>query len=423
MAKKRANGEGSIRRKPSGTWEGRYTGGIDPETGHAIQRSVSAKTQMECKEKLKRAIMDNRGVSLNHSGDYTVAEWCRLWFETYAKPNIRYSTARSYQLIIENRIIPKLGSTKLRQLSSVQIQRMYNESKMSGRTRSYDKDKDPTLSNSYVRRIHMVLSGALKQAVKERLIPYNPCDNCRIPPKERREMQIIPPEKVADFLREAELMDALPIFYLELTTGLRRGELVGLLWEDLDVEKNILTVNKQVTREDGELKVSAPKTKNSIRKVALPPRTVELLIAEHEQHPDNPIMFPSPVTGGYRSPDALSRLNKKLLERAGIDPSVRFHDLRHTFATIAMQSGVDVKTLAGMLGHYSAGFTLDTYTHITNQMQYTAADKIGNFMNSATSAVKPDPEPPTPPETVMPPEEPREAEPKMSKVIPFERVG
>ena len=95
MAKKRANGEGSIRKKPSGRWEGRYTQGIDPVTGKAIQKSVSAKTQAECKEKLAKAIRENRGVPLNHTGDYTAAEWCRLWFETYSKPNIRYNTAKA----------------------------------------------------------------------------------------------------------------------------------------------------------------------------------------------------------------------------------------------------------------------------------------------------------------------------------------
>ena len=112
MAKKRANGEGSIRKKPSGRWEGRYTQGIDPVTGRAIQKSVSAKTQAECKEKLAKAIRENRGVPLNHTGDYTAAEWCRLWFETYSKPNIRYNTAKGYEGIIEHHIIPAIGAIK-----------------------------------------------------------------------------------------------------------------------------------------------------------------------------------------------------------------------------------------------------------------------------------------------------------------------
>ena len=255
----------------------------------------------------------------------------------------------------------------------------------------------------------MVLSSALKQAVKERIIPYNPCDNCRIPPKEKKEMTIIPPEKLGVYLSEAEKYGVLPMFFLELSSGLRRGELLALRWDDLNVKDRILSVSKQVTRIDGELVVTEPKTKNSVRKVALSQQAVDILVREHEQHPDNPILFPSPRTGGYWSPDAVSRINRKLLAKAGIEERVRFHDLRHTFATMALSSGVDVKTLSSMLGHYSAGFTLDTYTHITNDMQRGAAEKIGGFMETATAKLEP--EPPDPPEE------------SRCKVIPFERVG
>ena len=370
MSKKRANGEGSIRRKPNGRWEGRYTQGFDPVTGKAIQKSVSAKTQAECKEKLRRAIQENRGVPLhNHNGDYTVAEWCRLWFDTYAKPHIRSTTAATYENVIEQHIIPKIGMVKIRQLTSIQIQRMYNEAKTNGRIQRFKNPQPPELSNSYVRRIHMVLRAALQQAVDERLIPYNPCENCRIPPKEKKEMTILPPEKLGAYLREAEQYGVLPMFFLELSSGLRRGELLALRWDDLDTENRILSVSKQVTRIDGELVATEPKTRNSIRRVALSRQAVELLVREHEQHPDNPLLFPSPRTGGYWSPDAVSRINRKLLAKVGIEEHVRFHDLRHTFATMALSSGMDVKTLSSMLGHYSAGFTLDTYTHITSEMQ------------------------------------------------------
>ena len=142
MAKKRANGEGSIRKKPSGRWEGRYTQGIDPVTGRAIQKSVSAKTQAECKEKLAKAIRENRGVPLNHTCDYTAAEWCRLWFETYSKPNIRYNTAKGYEGIIEHHIIPAIGAIKLKQLSSIHIQRMYNDLKENGRMQRGSQQHD-----------------------------------------------------------------------------------------------------------------------------------------------------------------------------------------------------------------------------------------------------------------------------------------
>ena len=331
MAKKRANGEGSIRKKPSGRWEGRYTQGIDPVTGKAIQKSVSAKTQAECKEKLAKAIRENRGVPIHHTGDYTVAEWCRLWFETYSKPNIRYNTAKGYEGIIEHHIIPAIGVIKLRQLSSIHIQRMYNETKENGRMPRGAKQNDKPLSNTFVRRVHAVLQAALKQAVKERLIPYNPCENCRIPPKDKKEMTILPPEKIGRYLQEAEKYGVLPMFYLELSSGLRRGELLALQWTDLNVKERILTVNKQVTRMESELDVTEPKTKNSVRKVALSQQAVNLLVQEHEQHPDNPILFPSPRTGGYWSPDAVSRINRKLLKNAGIEEHVRFHDLRHPY--------------------------------------------------------------------------------------------
>ena len=372
MAKKRANGEGSIRRKPNGRWEGRYTQGIDPSTGRAIQKSVSARTQAECKEKLAKAIRDNRGIPVNHNEDYTVAEWCRLWFETYSKPVIRPNTAKTYENMIENHIVPAVGGVKLKRLTAIQIQKMYNDSKTKGRVQRFEKKTDTTLSGSTVRRIHMVLSSALKQAVKERIIPYNPCDNCRIPPKEKKEMTIIPPEKLGVYLSEAEKYGVLPMFFLELSSGLRRGELLALRWDDLNVKDRILSVSKQVTRIDGELVVTEPKTKNSVRKVALSQQAVTLLVQEHEQH-------------------------------------VHFHDLRHTFATMALSSGVDVKTLSSMLGHYSAGFTLDTYTHITTDMQRGAAEKIGGFMETATAKLEP--EPPDPPEE------------SRCKVIPFERVG
>lgn len=409
MAKKRANGEGSIRRKPNGRWEGRYTQGIDPNTGKAIQKSVSAKTQAECKDKLARAIRDNRGIPVNHNGDYTVVEWCRLWLETYSKPVIRFNTAKTYESAIEHHIVPAIGGIKLKQLTSLQIQRMYNEARTSGRVQHRNEQESAELSNSYVRRIHMVLSGALKQAVKERLIPYNPCDNCRIPPKEKKEMTIIPPEKLGVYLSEAEKYGVLPMFFLELSSGLRRGELLALQWEDLDVKDRILSVSKQVVRMDGNLVVTEPKTRNSIRKVALSQQAVELLIQEHKQHLDNPILFPSPRTGSYWSPDAVSRINRKLLKNAGIEEHVRFHDLRHTFATMAISSGVDVKTLSSMLGHFSAGFTLDTYTHITNDMQRGAAEKIGGFMESVTTVNTPEP--------TDPPEH------SSGKVIPFGKVG
>ncbi len=331
MAKRRANGEGSIRKRSDGRWEGRYTAGLDPVTGKAVIRNVLGKTQAEVREKLKTAIEENRGVSINHRDDYTVAEWCRLWFETYSKPNLRPATVENYRNYLENHIIPALGKLKLKQLTSIQIQQLYNDTKTKGRVKRFEKTTDHSLSNRTVRGTHMVLHSCLDQAVRERIIPRNPCDNCKIPKLEKKEMKIIPPEKIGAYLAEAEQYGVLPIFYLELTSGLRRGELMALRWDDLDAENRVISVSKQVNRIKGELVVSTPKTANSVRKVAIPQQAVELLKAEHDKHPDNPLMFPSWRTGGLFSPDAIGRIHKKLLKKAGIDEAIRFHDLRHPY--------------------------------------------------------------------------------------------
>ncbi|MGO5049884.1 site-specific integrase [Dysosmobacter sp. Sow4_B12] len=159
-----------------------------------------------------------------------------------------------------------------------------------------------------------------------------------------------------------------------------RGELVALLWSDLDIKNRTISLSKQyIKNPNGELTLSCPKTETSVRKVSIPQMAVDLLIQEHEKHPGNPYMFPSPITGEMYYPDSVVNLHKKILKDAGLG-HIRFHDLRHTFATLALQNGVDIKTVSSMLGHYDAGFTLRTYTHATRQKQDEAAETMGNFM-------------------------------------------
>lgn len=291
-----------------------------------------------------------------------------------------HGTARCYQNVIEHHIIPAIGSIPLNLLGSEAIQQMYNDTRNKHQVVPNSRTEGPRLTGSFVRRIHMILHSALQQAMLEGLIPYNPCHICHIPPKEKQEKIIVPPEQIGRFLNAAEECGMLPFFYLELTSGLRRGEIIALHWDDLDREKRALSVSKQVTRTEKQCVVTEPKTQNSVRQVVISQQTIELLAQEHDRHPDNPILFPSPRTKRYWSPDAITRLSKRLLKRAEIDERVSFHDLRHTFATLAIQNGVDPKTLSSMLGHYSAAFTLDTYTHVTHQMQRAAAEKIGDLM-------------------------------------------
>ena len=380
MAKKRANGEGNIRKRADGRWEGRYTAGYHPETGKRIIKNVLGKTQAECKAKLKKAIEESQSLDVGRADEYTVAAWLRTWFELYAKPHIRPSTMNYYHRNIEQHIIPAIGDIPLNKLTTRDLQKLYNDLQSNGRLRKVQKKKKPGLSNSTVRGIHMMLHNALDRAMKEKLILSNPTENCIIPKIEKQEMKILRPDPISSYLNAAERRNALPMFYLELVSGLRKGELTALLWSDLDIQNRTISVSKQyVKNPNGELALTRPKTETSVRKVSIPQEAVDLLISEHDKHPDNPYMFPSPITGEMYYPDSIVNLHKKILKDAGL-PHIRFHDLRHTFATLALQNGVDVKTVSSMLGHYDAGFTLRTYTHATRQMQQKAAEKMGSFM-------------------------------------------
>ncbi len=384
MAKRRANGEGNIRKRKDGRWEGRYTAGYDPTIGKRIMKNVLGETQAETKEKLNKAIADSQQLDVSKTGNYTVASWLTTWYEVYAEPRIRPNTKAYYLNYIHNHIIPNIGSIKLEKLTTIQIQKFYSKLQKSGRVQreGQAKLKDKSLSPRVVRGVHTLLSNCLEQAVAERLILTNPAVGCKLPKLEKKEMHILPQEKIGLYLAEAEERELLAMFYLELTTGLRRGELLALLWTDLDIEARTISITKQVHRINGELVVSQPKTQNSIRTLVLPQQAVDLLVEEHAKHPDNPYMFPSSKTGTMYDPDAFRRIHDKILKTIDAE-HVRFHDMRHLFATLSLKNGVDVKTLSGVLGHYSAGLTLNTYTHATTQMKQDAADTIGAVIAQA----------------------------------------
>ncbi len=380
MAKKRANGEGSIRKRSDGRWEGRYTAGYHPETGKRIIKNVLGKTQAECKAKLKKAIEESQALDVGRADEYTVAAWLRSWYDIYAKPNVRVATADRYQLMVEQYTIPRIGNIKLTKLTAHDLQKLYKELMENGRIDRKSGHGNPGLSSTTVRSLHLMLHSALERAVKERLILRNPTEDCIAPKIQKFEIQILQPEHIKEYLNAANARGLLPMFYLELVSGLRKGELVAIQWTDLDEDNSTISVSKQASWDtEGNLILIQPKTGNSIREVSIPQDAVELLKQEHAEHPDNPWMFPSSRTGEMYHPDSVVNLHKKILKDAGLE-HIRFHDLRHTFATLALQNGVDVKTVSSMLGHYDAGFTLRTYAHVTRQMQQKAAEKMGSFM-------------------------------------------
>lgn len=332
MGKKRANGEGSIRKRKDGRWEGFYTAAYDPVTGKQKIKNVLGKTQAEVKEKLKKAIADSQRLDMNRSGTHTVKSWVLMWYEVYAEPRLRENTKDYYLNYINNHIIPELGDIKLDKLTTIQIQKFYNNLQKNGRVQRYQhiQLKNKGLSVRVVHGIHTLLNNCLEQAVAERLILVNPARGCKLPKMEKREMKVLPEEKSRPYLMEADKRGLLAPFYLELTTGLRRGELLALLWTDLDVENRTISITKQVTRTKGELVVSQPKTHNSIRVLPISQQAVELLVEEHKKHPGNPYMFPSPKTGGMFDPDSFRHTHEKILKSIGAE-HIRFHDLRHPY--------------------------------------------------------------------------------------------
>ena len=328
---KNVHGEGNIRKRSDGRWEGRYTAGYHPETGKRIIKNVLGKTQAECKAKLKKAIEESQSLDVGHADEYTVAAWLRTWFELYAKPHIRPSTMNYYHRNIEQHIIPAIGDIPLNKLTTRDLQKLYNDLQSNGRLRKVQKKEKPGLSNSTVRGIHMMLHNALDRAVKEKLILSNPTENCIIPKIEKQEMKILHPDHISAYLNAAERRNALPMFYLELVSGLRKGELVALQWSDLDEANCTISVSKQASWDtEGNLILSQPKTGNSIREVSIPQDAVELLKQEHAKHPDNPWMLPSGRTGEMYHPDSVVNLHKKILKDAGLE-HIRFHDLRHPY--------------------------------------------------------------------------------------------
>ena len=296
--------------------------------------------------------------------DMRFGDWMVYWFENHAKPKIRPSTQENYWGRIRLHINPELGHIPLNKLTQNDLQQFYGRLKKNGRKAHTDKYGNG-LSDRMVRMCHATCRSALEKAKVDGLIRTNPAIGCKLPPKKAREMQVLDRDELQRFLIQAKVEGYYEFFLLELATGLRRGELVALQWDDLDFQTGVLTINKQVTTVKGELQFSTPKTKSSIRKIVLPPALLDVL-REYKETVVSRWMFPSPMKYDMPiSPGVAERQLSRILELAGCK-HVRFHDLRHT-----------------LLGHVSAATTLDIYTHITDDMQRQAAANIDRGIGKA----------------------------------------
>ena len=374
MGRKRKSGEGTVRLRKDGRWEGRLVIGYD-DKGLPKTKNVLARSKAECVEKLnalKNTVTPTTAVKVR--ADMPFGEWVEFWYENYSKPMLRPSSQRSYEGFIRLYIRPKLGHIPLNKLTTNDLQQFYTWMKKDGRDRNRES-KGAGLSDNMLLNCHSLCRRALEKAVAEGLIPQNPALGCKLTPGRRKEMQVLSREEMQRLLIQAKAEGYYEVFLLELTTGLRVGELMALQWDDLNFKTGELRIERQVCKVKGELLIQPPKTKASIRTVILPPPVVEALRV-YKQTVSSRWMFPSPKKeDASLAPAAASHRLSKILTHAGCK-KVRFHDLRHTFATNALEYGMDVKTLSTIIGHVSSATTLNVYAHITDDMQRQAAVKI-----------------------------------------------
>ena len=394
MAKRRKHGDGSVRLRKDGRWEGRIVIGYD-EKGLPKTKNVLAKTKTECAAKLK-ALRESLEAPAPEvpKPSISLGDWLDHWYQTYKKANLRPNTQMSYERRIYQHIIPALGTIPLDKLTTGDIQGFYTDLKKNGRllrTELYGEG----LSDQTARGIHTTLHAALDRAVEEKLLFRNPADSCKLPPAKSREMKVLTPEEIQRLLIQAREDGCYELLLLELATGLRRGEILALQWGDLNFRTGALRVERQVHRVKGELVVSPPKTKAGNRTVLLPAPVLKVL-KTYQKTIRSRWMFPSPVKeDSPMDPAAVRKRLQTVLERAECK-RLRFHDLRHTFATASLEHGMDIKTLSTIIGHVSSTTTLNTYTHVTDAMRQSAADKIDRGIGRAEPKPRQEPVPQKP---------------------------
>jgi integrase len=372
MPTKRGNSEGSITKRSDGRWEARVTlpGGK--------RKSFYAKTRQEVARRLAEVLRDrDRGLPIVGERQ-TTAQFLTSWLGI-VQSTIGLGTWKTYEEIVRLHLVPTLGAVPLGKLTPQHVQTLYAQK------------LDAGLSTTTVHHIHAVLHRALESAVALDLVVRNVADRVTAPRMRRHEMEVLSPEQSKIFL-EAIADDPLEALYmLALTTGMRQGELLGLKWRDIDLDAGWLHIHATVRKLRGNFIFAAPKTKRSRRGVALTALAIEALRHHRNRQTqkravvgaawqENDLVFPDatgrPMDGKYM----LKHCFRPLLRRAGLPP-IRFHDLRHTAATLLLGQGIHPKVVAEMLGHTTITITLDTYSHVLPEMQREATVKLDRLLS------------------------------------------
>jgi integrase len=372
MARKKQNGNGQgtvyPRKNKSGKVIG-YRGSYFAPDGR--RRYVSAKKKGDTEKALRQAMTDaDRGLVFE-AGTLTVGGYLSRWLTDSVKNTVRGTTFERYEQITRKHIAPEVGRVKLKALTPAHVRGLYKAKLKSG------------LSPRTVQYIHVTLHKALKQAEQDGLVPRNATRAVKPPQIRREEMRPLTPEQVG-VLFGAVRGDRLEALYvLAVTTGLRQGELLGLKWEDVNLDVGTLQVRRTLTTAKGGPVLTSPKTQGSRRSVKLS-RTASEALGSHLERQlgeidaagplwrENGLIFASEVGEPLNRRYITTHRFKPLLKHAGL-PQIRFHDLRHTCATLLLSKNVNPKVVSEMLGHATIAITLDTYSHVLPDMQDGAA--------------------------------------------------
>lgn len=379
--KRRGRGEGTVYRRPNGTWCGALTTGWTEE-GKQQRVYVYGRDKAEVLEKLDRLTHDKVDGMLVQPSREKVGPFLRRWLEHVAKPAVRPSTYRLYEGIARLHLIPKIGGLSVTRLTPANVQHLLADLSK--------EEQHPRTQQMIVG----VLRRALNAAVRQGIVPRNVTDAVTKPRVPKPEMQTWTPEQVGTFLKVARQDRPYALYVLALTTGMRRGELFGLQWQDLDLDAGSLSLKRQLTDNNGHPATVELKTKTSQRKVDLSPQVAVAALRAHRKRmfkeghvrPEG-LVFVDSEGNPLRPSNFLRRDFFPLVKRAQV-PRIRFHDLRHTAATLMLQQGVNPKVVAERLGHSTIRLTMDLYGHAWPSMQQEAAEKIDALVTRVIASAK-----------------------------------
>ena len=375
--------KGSIRSKSKNSWQIQVYAGAGPDGKYRRHFETIHGRKSDAQKRLNELLVNfEKGIYVP-PGRLTVAEHLHNWLEGYVKTNCSQRTLDGYQSIIERHLIPVLGNTQLKHLHPQAIQSYYGKTceKLSART---------------VHKHHRLLSQALKYACRQGFLGRNPCELVDAPSWKPKPMRTLTPSEVETLFDVTEDSSLYPVVYSAVSTGLRQAELLGLRWRDIDLDMLSISVSQVLYKRRGICQFNEPKTTHSRRRIAMTPKLAVFLReyqAERESlywHLGQPLTLDSLVFGNIEGkpldPSMLSHEFARIAKRAGLE-NVRFHDLRHTFASLMLLRGAKPKVISEALGHSSVAFTMDVYSHIIEGMQSDAMALLDEVLPAGKNGV------------------------------------